>query len=152
MQGAINTLGVTFDYARMPENADLLTATSHITKETINRFCHVHQNKEDLHKKQDMTRFLCQKAGGCIQRCMGIDAANAISCVSHEAEKGKNSATEYYKRPGGVLRPDGREGQQTSKAQPAKGPRCLRPRGGAEGRWYCGPGLQDSQLRGRPVG
>ena len=97
MQGAINTLGVTFDYARMPENADLLTATSHITKETINRFCHIHQNKEDLHKKQDMTRFLCQKAGGCIQRCMGIDAANAISCVSHEAEKDKNSATEYYK-------------------------------------------------------
>ena len=97
MQGAINTLGVTFDYADMPENADLLTATSHITGETINRFCHIHQSKEDLHRKQDMTRFLCQKAGGCIQRCMGIDGANAVSCASHEADKGNNGATEYYK-------------------------------------------------------
>jgi hypothetical protein len=35
------------------------------------RFTHDHQNTDDLHKKQDMTRMLCQKVGGCIQRCMG---------------------------------------------------------------------------------
>ena len=97
MRGAINTLGETFDYAQMPEHAELMMATSHITGETINRFCHIHQSKEDLHKKQDMTRFLCRRVGGCIQRCMGIDAANAISCVSYEADKGNKGATEYYK-------------------------------------------------------
>ncbi len=97
MQGAINTLAATYDYAEKPENADLLTATSHITGEKINRFCHIHQSKEDLHKKQDMTRFLCQKVGGCIQRCMGIDGSNAVSCVSYEADKSNNGATEYYK-------------------------------------------------------
>lgn len=56
----INTMGLTFDYAAKPEYQDLCTATSHLTGQKINRFCHVHQNKEDLHKKQDMTRMLCR--------------------------------------------------------------------------------------------
>ena len=96
MKGAIETLGVTFDFAKKEEYADLMTATSHLTGEKINRFCHIHQNKDDLHKKQDMTRALCQHVGGCIQRCMGIDGANAVSCASYEADKSNNGATEYY--------------------------------------------------------
>jgi len=92
----INTIGSTYDEAAKPENADLLLAKSHLTGETINRFTHIHQNTEDLHKKQDMTRFLCAKVGGCIQRCMGIDAANAVYNVSYEADKLNNGATEYH--------------------------------------------------------
>ncbi len=97
MRGAIDILGTTFELAEKPEYADLLTATSHLTGKKISRFCHIHQSKEDLHKKQDMTRFLCQQVGGCIQRCMGVDAANAVSCVSFEADKLNNNTTEYYK-------------------------------------------------------
>jgi 4-hydroxybutyryl-CoA dehydratase/vinylacetyl-CoA-Delta-isomerase len=93
----INTYGLTFDYAADPKYEDLCTAKSHLTGEKINRFCHVHQSKEDLHKKQDMTRALCQVAGGCIQRCMGIDATNAIYNVSYEADKLNNGATQYHK-------------------------------------------------------
>ena len=74
----INTIGTTFDEAAKPENQDLCTAISHLTEERISRFAHIHQNADDLHKKQDMTRMLCQKVAGCIQRCMGIDATNAI--------------------------------------------------------------------------
>jgi len=92
----INTIGTTYDEAAKPENADLLLAKSHLTGETINRFTHIHQNTEDLHKKQDMTRFLCCKVGGCIQRCMGIDATNAIYNVSYEADKVNNGQTEYH--------------------------------------------------------
>jgi aromatic ring hydroxylase len=92
----INTIGTTFDEAQKPENEDLLTATSHLTGNKINRFTHIHQNTDDLHKKQDMTRFLCQKVGGCIQRCMGIDATNAIYNVSYEADKSNEGATEYH--------------------------------------------------------
>ena len=55
----INTIGTTYDEAMKPENKDLLTATSHLTGQTINRYTHIHQSTEDLHKKQDMTRFLC---------------------------------------------------------------------------------------------
>ena len=92
----LNTIGTTFDEAARPESQDLCTAISHLTGERINRFTHIHQNTDDLHKKQDMTRMLCQKVGGCIQRCMGIDATNAIYNVSYEADKMNNGATEYH--------------------------------------------------------
>jgi aromatic ring hydroxylase len=92
----INTIGTTYVEAQKPENADLLLAKSHLTGETINRFNNIHQSPEDLHKKQDMTRFLCRKVGGCIQRCMGIDGTNAIYNVSYEADKQNNGATEYH--------------------------------------------------------
>src|SRR5665647_696744 len=95
-QGAINVMGLTFDAAWDPASKDLCTATSHITGQTINRFNHIHQNVEDLHKKQDMTRFMCNKVGQCIQRCMGIDAANAINAVSFEAQKSPQAKTTYH--------------------------------------------------------
>jgi aromatic ring hydroxylase len=92
----LNTIGTTYDEAARPENQELCTAISHLTGERINRFTHIHQNKEDLHRKQDMTRMLCQKVGGCIQRCMGIDGTNAIYNVSYEADKLNNGATQYH--------------------------------------------------------
>jgi aromatic ring hydroxylase len=92
----LNTIGSTYEEAAKPENQELCTAISHLTGERINRFTHIHQNKEDLHKKQDMTRMLCQKVGGCIQRCMGIDATNAIYNVSYEADKMNKGATQYH--------------------------------------------------------
>jgi aromatic ring hydroxylase len=92
----LNTIGTTYDEALKPENQDLLTATSHLTGQKISRFTHIHQNTTDLHKKQDMTRFLCQKVGGCIQRCMGIDASNAVYNASFEADKVNKGATRYH--------------------------------------------------------
>lgn len=92
----LNTIGTTYDEAQKPENRDLCTAVSHLTGERINRFNHIHQNTDDLHKKQDMTRMLCQKVGGCIQRCMGIDATNAVYNVSYEADKMNNGETQYH--------------------------------------------------------
>jgi aromatic ring hydroxylase len=92
----INTIGMTYDVAEDPKYADLILAKSHLSGETISRFTHIHQNTEDLHKKQDMTRKLCQIVGGCIQRCMGCDGANAVYNVSYEADKSNNGATNYH--------------------------------------------------------
>jgi 4-hydroxybutyryl-CoA dehydratase / vinylacetyl-CoA-Delta-isomerase len=94
---SMDVLGTTFDAARNPETEDLCTAVSHLSGEKINRFCHVHQSTDDLHKKQDMTRSLCQKTGYCIGRCMGVDALNAINSVSYEADRGNKGQTEYHK-------------------------------------------------------
>ncbi len=96
-QPALNVMGTTFDAVRDPELKDLCTATSHLTGHTINRFCHIHQNPADLHKKQDMTRALCRKVGFCIQRCMGIDSVNAVNAVSFEADRLNGGRTEYHK-------------------------------------------------------
>jgi len=93
---AYNVMGTTFELAAKPEYEGFLTATSHLTGKKINRFNHIHQNTEDLHKKQDMTRLYCQVVGGCVQRCMGIDATNAVYTVSYEADKENKGATRYH--------------------------------------------------------
>jgi aromatic ring hydroxylase len=124
----IDTIGTTYDEAAKPENQELMTAISHLTGERINRFTNVHQNKEDLHKKQDMTRMLCQKVGGCIQRCMGIDGTNAIYNVSFEADKVKPGETNYHENFKKWLTRFQREDLIAACAQTdTKGDRMLRP-------------------------
>lgn len=97
LEFAAKVIGTTFDAAHDPEVAHLCTATSHLTGEKISRFTHVHQSTDDLHKKQDMTRYLCPKVGTCIGRCMGVDALNALNAVSFEADKGNKGSTQYHK-------------------------------------------------------
>ncbi|MBW2370144.1 MAG: aromatic ring hydroxylase [Deltaproteobacteria bacterium] len=96
LENSVGVIGHTFDAAQNPETANLCTATSHISGEKINRFCHVHQSTDDLHKKQDMTRALCRQVGYCIGRCMGTDAINAINAVSFEADKSNDGDTQYH--------------------------------------------------------
>ena len=57
---ASNGIQRTFDLVNDPEYKDLLTATSHISGKTINRFTHIHQSPEDLLLKQRMTRRMCK--------------------------------------------------------------------------------------------
>jgi 4-hydroxyphenylacetate 3-monooxygenase/4-hydroxybutyryl-CoA dehydratase/vinylacetyl-CoA-Delta-isomerase len=76
----------TFDMCNEPEFADVCVAESHLTGEKISRFNHVHRSKEDLLKKQLMTRLLCHRVGGCTQRCMGVDALNALAVVTHDCD------------------------------------------------------------------
>jgi len=96
LEPGINVMSQTFDLAHEPEHEGVMTATSHLTGEKINRFTHIHQSVEDLLNKQKMTRLYCQKLGGCVQRCMGIDATNALSVVTYEADQ--KYGTEYNKR------------------------------------------------------
>ncbi|MHA1579643.1 MAG: 4-hydroxyphenylacetate 3-hydroxylase family protein [Candidatus Freyarchaeota archaeon] len=96
LRAGINVIKETYDRANDPEYEDLCTAISHLTGEKINRFTHIHQSKEDLLKKQMMTRVLCHRTGGCIQRCMGIDAMNALSVVTYEMDQALG--TDYYRR------------------------------------------------------
>lgn len=77
----------TFDCAHDERYREFCTAISHLTGETINRFTHIHQTEDDLLKKQKMTKLLSHRVGGCIQRCMGIDALNALSVVTYEMDQ-----------------------------------------------------------------
>jgi len=99
LEGAVNIIAKTYDMvqeAELKEFHDVLTAISHLTGKRINRFCHVHQSIDDLLAKQKMTRLTCHQVGGCIARCMGIDAINAISVVSYDIDQAHG--TEYHKR------------------------------------------------------
>ena len=93
---SMNSVMMTYELAQEPEYQDLMTATSHLTGEKINRFCHLHRNTEDLVKKVKMQRLLGQKTGACFQRCVGMDAINAVDSVTYEMDQ--KLGTEYHQR------------------------------------------------------
>lgn len=93
---SINSVAMTYDLANDPEYEDLMTTTSHLTGNKINRFCHIHQSKEDLVKKIKMQRLMGQKTASCFQRCVGMDAFNAIYSTTYEIDKEKG--TNYHER------------------------------------------------------
>lgn len=96
LEPGINVIKETYKAPQDSELEDVCKTESHLTGEEINRFCRIHQSEEDLLKKQEMTRSLCHKVGGCIQRCMGIDAMNALSVVTYEMDEALG--TNYYER------------------------------------------------------
>ena len=78
------------------EHEDIMTATSHITGNKINRFTHIHQSITDLVKKSKMGRLLGRETGCCFQRCVGMDALNALSIVTYNIDRA--NGTEYFSR------------------------------------------------------
>jgi len=84
---SLNSLAMTYELAHQEEYKDLMTATSHLTGEVVNRFCHLHQSTDDLIKKVKMQRLLGQKTAGCFQRCVGMDAFNAVYSTTFEIDK-----------------------------------------------------------------
>ena len=76
---SINTAMMTYKLALLDEYQDMMTTSSHLTGERINRFTHIHQSVDDLIKKIEMQRLLGQKTACCFQRCVGFDAANALN-------------------------------------------------------------------------
>ena len=93
---SMNAVAKTYELAHRPEHEDIMTATSHITGTRINRFTHIHQSIEDLVKKSKMGRLLGRETGCCFQRCVGMDALNALSIVTFDIDA--QHGTEYYKR------------------------------------------------------
>lgn len=93
---SMKAVAKTYELAHRPEHEDIMTATSHITGHTINRFTHIHQGVEDLVKKSKMGRLLGRETGCCFQRCVGMDALNALSIVTFDMDEKKG--TTYYKR------------------------------------------------------
>ncbi len=93
---SMNAVAATYECAHMAEYEDLITATSHITGKKINRFTHIHQSTEDLVKKTKMCRLLGSLTGCCFQRCVGMDAMNALSMTTFDIDA--KYGTEYNKR------------------------------------------------------
>ena len=93
---SMNSVKATYELAELPEYEELMTATSHLTGKKINRFCHLHQSTDDLVKKVKMQRLLGQKTGACFQRCVGMDAINAVDSVTFEMDQ--KLGTTYHER------------------------------------------------------
>lgn len=91
---SIGSLAATYAAAEDPAFNDLMTATSVLSGKTINRFVHLHQSTEDLIKKVKMQRMLGQRTASCFQRCVGMDAANAVYATTFEVDE--THGTRYH--------------------------------------------------------
>jgi 4-hydroxybutyryl-CoA dehydratase/vinylacetyl-CoA-Delta-isomerase len=79
---SLNAMAMTYELSHNPEHSSILTAESSLTGERINRFTHLHQNSGDLINKVKMLRLLGQCTACCFQRCVGMDAVNAVDIVT----------------------------------------------------------------------
>jgi 4-hydroxybutyryl-CoA dehydratase / vinylacetyl-CoA-Delta-isomerase len=93
---SMNSVAATYEMAQRLECVELMTAVSHLTGKRINRFCHIHQNRDDLVKKSKMGRMLGGHTACCFQRCVGMDALNALSIVTYDIDAKFN--TSYNER------------------------------------------------------
>ncbi len=92
---SLNSIAMTYELAQHDEYKELMTATSNITGEVVNRFCHLHQSTEDLKNKVKMQRLLGQQTASCFQRCVGMDAFNAVFSTTFEIDE--KHGTSYHK-------------------------------------------------------
>ena len=93
---SLNSVKKTYELAHKPEYEDLMTVTSHLTGEKVNRFTHLHQSTDDLMKKVKMQRLLGQQTASCFQRCVGMDAINAVDSTTFEMDQ--KLGTNYHER------------------------------------------------------
>ncbi|GAA0777891.1 4-hydroxybutyryl-CoA dehydratase/vinylacetyl-CoA-Delta-isomerase [Clostridium subterminale] len=84
---SLNSVTMTYELAQNPEYEEVMTTVSHLTGKKINRFCHIHQSAEDLINKVKMQRLCGQKTGSCFQRCVGMDAFNAVYSTTFEIDQ-----------------------------------------------------------------
>ncbi|TFH27855.1 MAG: 4-hydroxybutyryl-CoA dehydratase, partial [Promethearchaeota archaeon] len=96
IKASINSVALTYDLAQDPNYKKVMTAQSALSGETVNRFCHLHQSAEDLMAKVNMLRLLGQKTGTCFQRCVGMDALNAVFITTFEIDS--QYFTNYHQR------------------------------------------------------
>ena len=87
LRPSLNSVRMTYDLAQMPAYQDLMTVISPFTGSRINRFTHIHQSTDDLRNKVKMQRLCGQMTAACFQRCVGMDAFNAVYSTTYEVDE-----------------------------------------------------------------
>jgi 4-hydroxybutyryl-CoA dehydratase/vinylacetyl-CoA-Delta-isomerase len=96
VEPSIQAVAATYDCAHKEETKSLFKVRSSISDEEINRFTHLHQSTQDLMNKVIMQRYCGNVTACCFQRCVGLDAANAVFSVTYECDK--EHGTNYHQR------------------------------------------------------
>ncbi len=91
---SINAVAETYDLAAA--DPELATAISPYTGAPVNRFLHIATSANDLVLQNRMQRRLGQLTGTCFQRCVGMDAFNALHSVTHEIDTSRG--THYHRQ------------------------------------------------------
>jgi len=93
---SINAIAMTYKLAHEPENKALATTDSKLTGKKVNKFNSLFQSTDDLVKKVKLQRRLGQRTACCFQRCVGMDAINALFSTTYEIDQ--QYGTEYHQR------------------------------------------------------
>lgn len=83
-------------YRLAEEDPALATATSALTGRPVNRFLHVAGSAGDVVMQNRMQRRLGQRTGTCFQRCVGMDAINALWSTTFDVDRATGSG--YHPR------------------------------------------------------
>jgi len=90
---SVNAMARTYDLAL--EEPDL-ASVARADGSRVNRFLHVARSPQDLVMQNRMQRRLGQLTGTCFQRCVGMDALNALHSVTFEIDE--KHGTPYHAR------------------------------------------------------
>jgi 4-hydroxybutyryl-CoA dehydratase/vinylacetyl-CoA-Delta-isomerase len=93
---SLRAVAVTYDCAHDEATRDLFRVHSPLIGDEVNRFTHLHQSADDLVAKVLMQRHCGNRTGCCFQRCVGMDAANAVYSVTYECDA--SHGTNYHQR------------------------------------------------------
>jgi len=93
---SLRAVAMTYDCAHDPEVGPLFRVHSPLIGEEVNRFTHLHQSADDLVDKVLMQRHCGNRTGCCFQRCVGMDAANAVYSVTYQCDRACD--TDYHRR------------------------------------------------------
>jgi 4-hydroxybutyryl-CoA dehydratase/vinylacetyl-CoA-Delta-isomerase len=96
LRPSLRAVAVTYDCAFDEDTQHLFRAYSPLVDGEVNRFTHLHRSADDLVAKVLMQRHCGNLTGCCFQRCVGLDAANALFGVTYECDH--QHGTDYHRR------------------------------------------------------
>jgi len=91
---SVNAVAATYRLAT--EDPSLGSAESSLIGNTVNRFLHITESVDDVVQQNRMQRRLGQLTGTCFQRCVGMDAINAIFAITFDCDQ--KHGTAYHQR------------------------------------------------------
>jgi 4-hydroxybutyryl-CoA dehydratase/vinylacetyl-CoA-Delta-isomerase len=94
IQPSVNAMAET--YALAERDPQLASAESDISQRRVNRFLHIARSPEDLVNQGRMQRRLGQLTGTCFQRCVGMDAINALHSTTFDMDA--RNGSDYHAR------------------------------------------------------
>jgi 4-hydroxybutyryl-CoA dehydratase/vinylacetyl-CoA-Delta-isomerase len=93
---SINAVAMTYKLAHEPESQDLATAYSLLIEKKVNKFNALFHSTDDLVRKVKLQRLMGQRTACCFQRCVGMDAINAVYSTTYEIDQ--KHGTDYHQR------------------------------------------------------
>lgn len=93
---SINAIAMTYKLAQESHSEAMATTNSTFVRDKVNRFNALFDSTNDLVKKVKLQRLLGQRTACCFQRCVGMDAINAVYSTTHEIDQAHGS--QYHSR------------------------------------------------------